>query len=234
MAVGGISSADHANTVLAAGRADLAVDRPAAPRRPLPHAARRRRATASTSPGRASTCSASRGPREARLRPMSHRIPLADPVRRSRLRRGSSTTRATSTSATSAWRSSSAHVVGIDYPKLLAEHRLGLPAVRTRGRAPAAAPLWRPRSSSRLSVVRLGGSSVEWRHRFCTSGRLAAGRREPHRHRPCRHGVVREATDPGLASRATRKHLKSRSFRKEQVTNPNHLPPEISGEEERK
>ncbi len=57
------------------------------------------------------------------------------------------------------------HAVGIAYPKILAEHRLGFPSVRTEveHRRPI-----RYGESVELEVeaVRVGSTSVEWRDRF--------------------------------------------------------------------
>jgi 4-hydroxybenzoyl-CoA thioesterase len=56
-------------------------------------------------------------------------------------------------------------VVGIDYPVLLGEHGLGLPAVRTEveHRRPIR---YGDAVDLEVEVVRVGSSSVSWRHRF--------------------------------------------------------------------
>ena len=61
------------------------------------------------------------------------------------------------------------HVVGIDYPALLDEHRLGLPAVRTEvdHRRPIR---YGDRVDLEVEVERVGASSVEWHHRFRHAG----------------------------------------------------------------
>ncbi len=61
------------------------------------------------------------------------------------------------------------HVVGIDYPALLAEHGLGLPAVRSEveHRRPIR---YGDRVELEVEVLRVGSSSVEWRHRFRHEG----------------------------------------------------------------
>lgn len=61
------------------------------------------------------------------------------------------------------------HVVGIDYPVVLAEHRLGLPAVRTEveHRRPIR---YGDAVVLEVEVVRVGDSSVEWRDRFLHAG----------------------------------------------------------------
>jgi len=57
------------------------------------------------------------------------------------------------------------HVVGIDYPRFLHEHRLGLPAVRTEVEHRRPIRYGEP-VELEVEVVRVGGSSVEWRDRF--------------------------------------------------------------------
>lgn len=61
------------------------------------------------------------------------------------------------------------HVVGIDYPAFLDEHHLGLPAVRTEvdHRRPIR---YRDRVELEVAVERVGGTSVEWHHRFRHQG----------------------------------------------------------------
>lgn len=61
------------------------------------------------------------------------------------------------------------HVVGIDYPVFLAEHALGLPAVRTEvdHRRPIR---YGDPVELEVEVARIGSSSVEWRHRFRHDG----------------------------------------------------------------
>lgn len=60
-------------------------------------------------------------------------------------------------------------VVGLPYAELLAGHRLGLPAVRTE--AEHRRPLrYGDAVELEVELVRLGGSSVEWRHRFWVGG----------------------------------------------------------------
>jgi len=56
-------------------------------------------------------------------------------------------------------------VVGIDYPTFLAEHDLGLPAVRTEveHRRPIR---YGDAVELEIEVERIGTTSVEWRHRF--------------------------------------------------------------------
>lgn len=60
-------------------------------------------------------------------------------------------------------------VVGLPYPELLGEHRLGLPSVRTEveHRRPIR---YGDRVELEVEVVRVGESSVEWRDRFWHSG----------------------------------------------------------------
>ena len=60
-------------------------------------------------------------------------------------------------------------VVGIDYPAFLAEHRLGLPTVRTvvDHRRPIR---YGDPVEHEVEITRVGGSSVEWRHRFWLPG----------------------------------------------------------------
>ena len=62
-----------------------------------------------------------------------------------------------------------AHAVGLAYPKFLAEHRLGLPSVRTEveHRRPIR---YGDRIELEVEVVRVGASSVEWRDRFWHPG----------------------------------------------------------------
>ena len=61
------------------------------------------------------------------------------------------------------------HVVGIDYPAFLAEHGMGLPAVRTE--VEHHRPIrYADRVELEAEVVRVGSSSVEWRHRFWHEG----------------------------------------------------------------
>lgn len=57
------------------------------------------------------------------------------------------------------------HVVGIDYPAFLEEHHLGLPTVRTEvdHRRPIR---YRDQVELEVTVERVGGTSVEWHHRF--------------------------------------------------------------------
>ena len=59
--------------------------------------------------------------------------------------------------------------VGIDYPKVLAEHRLGLPSVKTEveHRRPIR---YGDDVELEVEVVRVGASSVEWRDRFWHRG----------------------------------------------------------------
>jgi 4-hydroxybenzoyl-CoA thioesterase len=61
------------------------------------------------------------------------------------------------------------HVVGTGYPAFLAEHGLGLPAVRTEveHRRPIR---YGDRVELEVEVLRVGSSSVEWRHRFWHAG----------------------------------------------------------------
>jgi 4-hydroxybenzoyl-CoA thioesterase len=60
-------------------------------------------------------------------------------------------------------------VVGLDYAALLAEHRLGLPTVRTE--VDHHRPLrYTDAVELESEVVRLGSTSVEWRHRFRIAG----------------------------------------------------------------
>ena len=62
-----------------------------------------------------------------------------------------------------------AHAVGIDYPKFLAEHRLGLPSVRTEveHRRPIR---YGDAVELEVEVVRVGATSIEWRDRFWHAG----------------------------------------------------------------
>ena len=57
------------------------------------------------------------------------------------------------------------HVVGIEYPAFLEEHHLGLPTVRTEvdHRRPIR---YRDQVELEVAVERVGGTSVEWHHRF--------------------------------------------------------------------
>jgi 4-hydroxybenzoyl-CoA thioesterase len=60
-------------------------------------------------------------------------------------------------------------VVGIDYPAFLAEHRLGLPTVRTE--VEHHRPIrYSDRVELEVELVRIGTTSVEWRHRFWHAG----------------------------------------------------------------
>lgn len=60
-------------------------------------------------------------------------------------------------------------VVGLPYAELLAKHRLGLPTVRTE--AENRRPLrYGDAVELEVEVVRVGTSSVEWRHRFWLAG----------------------------------------------------------------
>jgi 4-hydroxybenzoyl-CoA thioesterase len=61
------------------------------------------------------------------------------------------------------------HVVGVDYPALLAEHRLGLPTVRTEVEHRRPIRYGEP-VDLEVTVTRVGASSVEWRHRFLHAG----------------------------------------------------------------
>ena len=60
-------------------------------------------------------------------------------------------------------------VVGIDYPKFLAEHRLGLPSVRTEveHRRPIR---YGDAVELEVEVTQVGETSVTWRDRFWHSG----------------------------------------------------------------
>jgi len=56
-------------------------------------------------------------------------------------------------------------VVGVDYPALVNEHRLGLPTVRTEVEHRRPIRYGEP-VELEIEVVRTGASSVEWRDRF--------------------------------------------------------------------
>lgn len=61
------------------------------------------------------------------------------------------------------------HRVGILYPVFLAEHRLGLPTVRTE--VDHARPIrYGDEVEHEVEVTGIGASSVEWRHRFRHAG----------------------------------------------------------------
>lgn len=60
-------------------------------------------------------------------------------------------------------------VVGIDYPRVLAEHRLGLPTVKTEVEHRRPIRYGDP-VELEVEVVRVGASSVEWRDRFWHPG----------------------------------------------------------------
>jgi len=60
-------------------------------------------------------------------------------------------------------------VVGIDYPAFLAEHRLGLPSVRTEVEHRRPIRYGDP-VELEIEVVRVGESSIEWRDRFWHPG----------------------------------------------------------------
>jgi 4-hydroxybenzoyl-CoA thioesterase len=62
-----------------------------------------------------------------------------------------------------------AAVVGVPYPELISGHGLGLPAVRSEvdHRRPIR---FRDPVELAVEVVRVGGSSVEWRYRFFPGG----------------------------------------------------------------
>ncbi len=57
------------------------------------------------------------------------------------------------------------HVVGLDYPVFLAEHRLGLPAVRTEVEHRRPIRYGEP-VELEVEVERIGETSVEWWNRF--------------------------------------------------------------------
>jgi 4-hydroxybenzoyl-CoA thioesterase len=57
------------------------------------------------------------------------------------------------------------HVVGIDYPVFVNEHRLGLPTVRTEVEHRRPIRYGEP-VELEISVARVGTSSVEWHDRF--------------------------------------------------------------------
>jgi 4-hydroxybenzoyl-CoA thioesterase len=61
------------------------------------------------------------------------------------------------------------HVVDLAYPRFISEHRLGLPTVRTvvDHRRPIR---YGDPVELEIEVVRVGGSSVEWRYRFWLPG----------------------------------------------------------------
>jgi len=61
------------------------------------------------------------------------------------------------------------HVVTVDYPRLVGEHRLGLPAVRSEveHRRPIR---YGEAVDLEAEVIRVGTSSVEWRYRFWRAG----------------------------------------------------------------
>jgi 4-hydroxybenzoyl-CoA thioesterase len=61
------------------------------------------------------------------------------------------------------------HVVGIDYARFLAEHGLGLPAVRSEieHRRPIR---YGEAVDLEVEVTRIGNHSVEWRHHFRHAG----------------------------------------------------------------
>lgn len=62
-----------------------------------------------------------------------------------------------------------ATVVGMPYPELVGEHRLGLPAVRSE--AEHRRPIhYGDEVELEVAVTRVGGSSVEWRYRFHLAG----------------------------------------------------------------
>lgn len=61
------------------------------------------------------------------------------------------------------------HVVGVDYPTFLAEHRIGLPAVKTEVEHRRPIRYGDP-VELEVEAVRVGDSSVEWRDRFWHPG----------------------------------------------------------------
>jgi len=61
------------------------------------------------------------------------------------------------------------HVVGVDYPTFVLEHRLGLPTVRTEVEHRRPIRYGEP-IELEVEVTRIGESSVEWRDRFWHAG----------------------------------------------------------------